>query len=219
MFNLEHALSEWRRQMAAGGIKSSETLKELESHLRDDVERQIRSGLSVELAFCSAVRQLGSVDALRGEFAKAARLSRRQIICRGLVLGVGVFLLGAAFCYFALLPAALGASQTYARWLGFSPVQWKVAEHGSFVLRFMLGVGLGFEIPVVILTLVKLGLLDYRSLSKARGFVIIVNLILGAVITTPELITQLLAFLPLQILYEASVWTAWRWEHLKKCES
>ena len=50
----------------------------------------------------------------------------------------------------------------------------------------MLGMGLGFELPVVILTLVKIGVLDYRMLSKARRYMIVINLILGAVLTTPE---------------------------------
>jgi len=80
----------------------------------------------------------------------------------------------------------------------------------------MLGLGLAFEIPVVILTLVKIGAVNFRLLSKARMYVVVINLILGAVLTTPEVFTQLLMFLPLQILYEVSVWTAWYWERQEK---
>jgi sec-independent protein translocase protein TatC len=72
--------------------------------------------------------------------------------------------------------------------------------------------GLGFEMPVVILVLVKIGILDYRTLSKARRYMIVINLILGALLTTPEVLTQVLMFVPLQILYEISVWIAWYWE-------
>jgi sec-independent protein translocase protein TatC len=76
----------------------------------------------------------------------------------------------------------------------------------------MLGMGLGFELPVVVLTLVKIGVLSYRTLSKARRYMIIINLFLGAVLTTPEVITQLVMFVPLQLLYETTVWIAWYWD-------
>jgi len=62
------------------------------------------------------------------------------------------------------------------------------------------------------LVLVKIGVLDYRMLAGARRYMIVVNLILGAVLTTPEVITQLIMFVPLQLLYELSVFIAWRWD-------
>ena len=220
MFNLDQAITEWRQQMLAAGIKTTEALKELETHLRDDVEHQIRSGLSVEQAFDSAVQQLGSANTLKAEFAKTAGLKRRHYVYRGLGFGIALFMLGMAFCYFVMIPIALVASRTYSQWLGFSPAPWKTGEYTSFVCKFMLGMGLVFEIPVVILTLVKLGVVNYTFLSKARKYVIVINMILGAVLTTPEVITQLIMFLPLQILYEVSVLTAWYWERQeKKCET
>ena len=80
----------------------------------------------------------------------------------------------------------------------------------------MLGMGLGFEMPVVILVLVKLGILNYAILSKARRYMIVINLVLGAVLTTPEVLTQVLMAIPLQILYEISVWIAWYWERQER---
>jgi sec-independent protein translocase protein TatC len=80
----------------------------------------------------------------------------------------------------------------------------------------MLGMGLGFELPVVLLTLVKIGVLSYSSLSKARRYMIVINLILGAVLTTPEVITQLVMFVPLQLLYEITIIIAWYWDRQEK---
>ena len=114
------------------------------------------------------------------------------------------------------MPVALAASQRYSQWLGFSAFQWKADEYISFVCKFMLGMGLGFEMPVVILTLVKIGVLNYSILSKARKYMIVVNLVLGAVLTTPEVITQLIMFLPLQTLFEISIWITWYWERQDK---
>ncbi len=139
-------------------------------------------------------------------------MHERKYVHQGLFFGVGLFLLGVAFCYFILMPIALSASQMYSQWLGLGAFEWRAEDYISFVCRFMLGMGLGFELPVVILTLVKIGVLDYRKLSKARRYMIVVNLILGAVLTTPEVITQIVMFIPLQLLYELTVWVTWYWE-------
>ena len=146
----------------------------------------------------------------------ALRWKEKRYVYRGLLFGGGLFAAGICFCYFALMPVALAASQRYSQLLGFAAFQWKADEYISFVCKFMLGMGLGFEMPVVILTLVKIGILNYGMLSKGRKYMIVINLILGAVLTTPEVITQLIMFLPLQALYEISIWIAWYWERQEK---
>jgi len=146
----------------------------------------------------------------------ALKLKERHYVYRGLGFGITLFMIGIAFCYFCLMPVALAASQRYSQWLGFSAFQWKADDYISFVCKFMIGMGLGFEMPVVILTLVKIGVLNYRILSKGRRYMIVINLVLGAVLTTPEVITQLIMFLPLQFLYEISIWIAWYWERRDK---
>src|SRR5882724_1502730 len=142
----------------------------------------------------------------------ALKFRERKYIYRGLFFGGGLFLAGVSFCYFVLMPVALAASQMYSNWLGFGALQWRAEDYISFVCRFMLGMGLGFELPVVILTLVKIGVLSYPTLAKARRYMIVINLVLGAVLTTPEVITQLVMFVPLQLLYEITICIAWYWE-------
>jgi len=142
----------------------------------------------------------------------ALRMREKKYVYRGLFFGIGLFLSGVCCCYFLLLPIALAASAQYAQWLGLGVNQWRAEEYISFVCKFMLGMGLGFELPVVVLTLVKIGLLNYRMLAKARRYVIVISFVLGAVLTTPEVITQVLMALPLLLLYEISVWIAWYWE-------
>jgi sec-independent protein translocase protein TatC len=142
----------------------------------------------------------------------ALRWKERKYVFRAVFIGGGLFLVGVCFCYFILMPLALAASQMYSNWLGFGALQWRAEEYISFVCKFMLGMGLGFELPVIILTLVKIGVLSYSTLAKARRYMIVVNLVLGAVLTTPEVITQVAMFIPLQFLYEITVWIAWYWE-------
>jgi len=71
MFDLNHAISEWRRQLADGGIDSPEVLDELESHLRDDIEQRMCSEIGEAQAFQNAVRDVGQPSLLKTEFAKA----------------------------------------------------------------------------------------------------------------------------------------------------
>jgi sec-independent protein translocase protein TatC len=146
----------------------------------------------------------------------ALKMKEKRYVYRGLGFSVPLFVVGACFCYFVLMPVALSASQLYSNWLGFSATMWRAEEYISFVCKFILGMGLGFEMPVVILVLVKIGILDYQMLSKGRRYMIVINLILGALLTTPEVLTQILMAVPLQLLYEITVWIAWYWERQEK---
>jgi hypothetical protein len=89
MFNLDQAIAQWRQQMLDAGIKPPDVLDELESHLRDDVERHTKLGKSTQQAFGIAAQNLGESDALRKEFKKAHSSSRTM---EKLMIGVcGVF--------------------------------------------------------------------------------------------------------------------------------
>jgi sec-independent protein translocase protein TatC len=142
----------------------------------------------------------------------ALRLKERKYIYRALFIGGGLFLAGVSFCYFILMPVALAASQIYSQWLGLGAYEWRAEEYISFVCKFMLGMGLGFELPVIILTLVKIDVLSYSTLRKMWRYMIVICLVLGAFLTTPEVITQILMAGPLYLLYELTVWVAWYWE-------
>jgi sec-independent protein translocase protein TatC len=142
----------------------------------------------------------------------ALRIKERKYIYRALLIGGGLFFAGISFCYFVLMPVALAASQLYSQWLGLGAFQWRAEEYISFVCKFMLGMGLGFELPVVILTLVKIDVLSYTTLRKMWRYMIVINLVLGAVLTTPEVVTQVLMAGPLYMLYEVTVWIAWYWD-------
>src|ERR1043165_1948875 len=86
MRNLEDEIAKWRTRMAAGGINTPAVLDELESHLRDDIERQLRSGSSEQAAFEAGVLRIGQVGALKYEFAKVDEA--RQVLRRKAVWAV-----------------------------------------------------------------------------------------------------------------------------------
>ncbi|MGA3179829.1 MAG: twin-arginine translocase subunit TatC [Verrucomicrobiota bacterium] len=152
-----------------------------------------------------------------GQFLMPAlKIKEKKYFLRAFYIGIGLFFAGVAFAYFVIMPPALKFAQQYSLWMGVQSPIWQVGPYMSFVLKFMLGMGLGFELPVVLLALVKIGLLNYQKLSSMRRYMIVGNLILGALLTTPEPFTQIIMAIALQMLFETSVWIAWYWERQEK---
>ncbi len=114
MFDLEQAISEWRRRLGAGGLETPEVLNELESHLRDDVAAQVESGSDLSAAFAAAVQRLGEPGLLLAEFGKtrASALQRLEVLAF-----VGGGLLYVALAAFGLLRQDMGAAE---RVMGFA---------------------------------------------------------------------------------------------------
>jgi hypothetical protein len=85
MFDLEKQIVGWRRQMRASGLKSPEALDELEGHLREELARQQKLGLSASAAFEAAIQQMGQTGAVAGEFGKTARAPKAS---PGVMVGI-----------------------------------------------------------------------------------------------------------------------------------
>jgi len=142
----------------------------------------------------------------------ALNLRAKKHIYRGLAFGLGLFLSGICFCYFVLLPIALTASVQYAGWLGFTANQWRAEDYVGFVCKFMLAMGLGFELPILVLTLVKIGVLNYPLLAGSRPYAVVVSGVLGAILTPPDVLTMILMGVPIYALFELCIWIAWYWD-------
>ena len=152
-----------------------------------------------------------------GQFLMPAlKIKEKKYFLRAVVVGIGLFFLGVSMAYFVVMPPALKFAEQFSVYMGLKVPIWNFSSYASFLVKFMLGMGLGFELPVVLLALVKIGILDYEKLAGMRRYVIVGNLILGALLTTPEVFTQIVMAVALQVLYEASVWIAWYWERQEK---
>jgi hypothetical protein len=138
MFNLEMAIAEWRKQMAAGGIKNGETLNELESHLRDEVERQRLAGRLDQQAFEVAAQGIGKSKELAPEFKKTKETDETKER-KFKLLFVGI--VGVLY----LLPFALSVPKPWSgldpvhRWLGLGAIALTVVSmfSGLFLRRFL----------------------------------------------------------------------------------
>lgn len=149
----------------------------------------------------------------------ALKVREKQILYQAVGFGSVLFFLGVAFCYFVLAGVAIVATVEFSQWLGFGADEWRAEEYITFMCRFMIGMGLGFELPVVILVAVKIGLISYQSLVQFRSYAIVGNLVLAAVATpSGDPFTMFLMAIPLQLLYEISVIIAryWDWQEKRK---
>ncbi|HSY53139.1 MAG TPA: twin-arginine translocase subunit TatC [Opitutaceae bacterium] len=146
----------------------------------------------------------------------ALKLTERRMLYMWMGWGTLLFLMGVLSTYFFLLPVALRASIKYSSLLGFDATVWRADEYIGFVCKFLFGMGLGFQFPIIVLLLVRLGVLTHRQLARYRRHVVVLCLILGAVLTTPEVITQICMAVPLYLLYEICIWIAWYWDWKKR---
>src|SRR5688572_24938980 len=79
MFDLDGALARWRRQMGESGVTRPEVLDELESHVRDEVEEQLRAGRNAERAFVAAIERLGEAALLKREFGAVSQTAPERL--------------------------------------------------------------------------------------------------------------------------------------------
>lgn len=128
----------------------------------------------------------------------------RRFILRLGPFVVLLFVTGMAFCYFILLPQALGFLINFGRSV-FSP-ELRCAEYIEFVTIFILAMGIVFEVPAIMFALVRVRVISRQRLAAARRFVFLGVFIVAAIITpTPDPFNQTLVAIPLYVLYEAGL--------------
>lgn len=132
----------------------------------------------------------------------------KRYILPGLGVALALFLSGIAFCYYFVLPRTLAFFYEMSLSFGWKP-EWSVGEYYSFVTQFMLVFGLAFELPVVVIILVKLGLLNHAFMSRTRAYALVLIFVVAAVITpTQDLLSLMCLGAPMYLLYEACIWIA-----------
>jgi sec-independent protein translocase protein TatC len=113
------------------------------------------------------------------------------------------FALGILFAYFVALPYGFKFLLGFAT--DFIKPLPSMKEYLSFSMKFLLAFGLVFEFPVVLVLLARIGVIDSKTLARHRKYAILLIFIFAAVMTPPDLISQVLMALPLMGLYELSI--------------
>jgi len=114
-----------------------------------------------------------------------------------------LFLVGSLFGYFVVFPYG------FKFFIGFATEDIQalpsVKQYFSFTIRLLLAFGLVFELPVVVFFMTKIGLITPDSMKRFRKFAILSSFILSAILTPPDVATQIMMALPIIILYEVSI--------------
>jgi len=135
--------------------------------------------------------------------------AEKKAIFPAIGIGAGLFLLGACFAFYVVLPKALEFFYSFNEGLGMSN-GWRLDAYVKFATRFILLFGVAFELPVIVMVLVKLDFLNYKLMSTTRSYAIVAIAIFAAVVTpTPDPFTMLVLAGPLYVLYETCIWLAY----------
>src|SRR5437588_5501162 len=133
----------------------------------------------------------------------------KRLMLPAILVSFALFLTGVLTAYYWLLPKTILFFFRDTQSLGWVPA-WTVQEYYSFVTRFTIGFGLAFELPVVVLALVRFGLITYRFMARTRPYAIVLIFVMATIITpTPDILTLIAMALPMCLLYESCIWITW----------
>ena len=123
-----------------------------------------------------------------------------------IIASVLLFLCGMAFAYFLVFPVVFGFV------VGVAPVgvavMTDIGKYLDFVMTMFLAFGVTFEVPIVVILLVKMDMVSVAKLREIRPYVIVGAFVIGAIFTPPDIISQFMLAVPLWLLYEAGILVA-----------
>ena len=138
-------------------------------------------------------------------FIKPALSTKEKSNSSGAVLASSLlFYLGVLFSYFLIVPLTINFLGTYS--ISSEVVnQINLSSYISTILSVTMGLGVVFELPIMVFFLAKSGIISASFLRKNRKIMLVIILILAAIITPPDVVSQLLVAFPLLLLYEISI--------------
>lgn len=128
----------------------------------------------------------------------------RKYLVHGGLAGAGLFAFGVGFGYLLTLPVAVKLMFYFNDALG-TTANWKIDAYLGFVLQLLIGFGLAFELPLLLLLLGHFGLVSPAQLRRYRRHVVVGILVLAMVLTPPDVSSQLAMAIPLYLLYELCI--------------
>jgi sec-independent protein translocase protein TatC len=121
------------------------------------------------------------------------------------VAGGLLFLGGATFCYYIILPQTLQFFLDFNDWFGWS-ADWPIDRYIDFVLQMLIAFGVSFELPLLVIILALIGVIDYAFLKYYRRHMIVFLVVFAACVTpTSDPFNLFMLFGPMYFLYEISV--------------
>ncbi|MGH8720770.1 MAG: twin-arginine translocase subunit TatC [Burkholderiales bacterium] len=130
----------------------------------------------------------------------------KRLVLPVVIASTVLFLLGVAFCYYFVFGKVFAFINEFAP-KSITPAP-DIEAYFSFVITMFLAFGITFEIPIVVLVLVRFGVVSLERLRDARPYVIVGAFVVSAIITPPDVLSQFLLAVPMCLLYEAGLFLA-----------
>ena len=127
-----------------------------------------------------------------------------RLMMPAMVIAVLLFALGSAFAFLFILPAGIAFMSWMAQGMNLEMFP-DAQSYYSLVIFVTIAIGITFELPLVVIILIYLGVLNPDWLKKNRRIVFVIILIFAAIVTPPDVITQISLTIPLYLMYEASL--------------
>ena len=131
----------------------------------------------------------------------------RKLIFPLIVSSYSLFIAGMAFAYFLVFPTVFNFMASYNAPLG-AEMSTDIDKYLSFAMSTFLAFGITFEVPVVVIVLVKMKIVPLMKLREIRPYVIVGAFVISAVVTPPDVLSQLLLAIPMCLLYELGLFLA-----------
>ena len=128
-------------------------------------------------------------------------LHERKLILPLVISSYTLFLIGMAFAYFLVFPTVFKFMASYNAPLG-AEMSTDIDNYLSFAMTTFLAFGITFEVPVVVVVLVRMGIVSLAKLREVRPYVIVGAFVISAIVTPPDVLSQLLLAVPMTLLYE-----------------
>jgi sec-independent protein translocase protein TatC len=130
----------------------------------------------------------------------------KRLVLPLVIASTVLFLLGVAFCYYFVFGKVFTFINSFAP-QSITPAP-DIEAYFSFVLTMFLAFGVTFEIPVVVVVLARAGIVSLEQLKQARPYMIVGAFVVAAVVTPPDVISQILLAVPMWLLYELGIFVA-----------
>jgi sec-independent protein translocase protein TatC len=141
----------------------------------------------------------------------------RSLVIPLVVSSYSLFLFGMAFAYFLVFPTVFNFMAQYNAPLG-AEMSTDIDKYLSFAMTTFLAFGITFEVPVVVVVLVRMGLVTLAKLKEIRPYVIVGAFVISAIVTPPDVLSQLLLAIPMTLLYELGLLIARFYQPKKSAE-
>ena len=133
-------------------------------------------------------------------------MHEKKLVLPLVISSTVLFFIGVLFCYYFVFGQVFKFIQSFApKSITAAP---DIEAYLGFVLSMFLAFGMAFEVPIVVIVLARMGMVTIQQLKDFRGYFVVLAFVIAAIVTPPDVVSQLALAIPMCLLYEVGIWAA-----------